>query len=157
MKAQGGLNWRGLCILKKNKELNTMVWLVKGGCLSGMCLKPIICSHCFSEPEVLTPMLSTGWFQELIQKQTITNLQTKSQITKISKILLGTTYYLPWNSSDQELSHSCTYSGHKLHLCKVSSVVVYLLGRSCAYKTYWQTDGQDDSYIPLQNFCWGYN
>ena len=48
--------------------------------------------------------------------------------------------YLPWNILDQDYPPSCTFSGPILQLCKVAAILVYLLSKSCAYKTYGQTD-----------------
>ena len=46
-----------------------------------------------------------------------------------------TTYYLPWNSLNQDYPPSCTSSECILQLCKVSSALVHPLRRSCTYKT----------------------
>ena len=70
--------------------------------------------------------------------------RTVSQITKDSQS--RTNNYLPLNSSTRDYTHSFTLSDRTLQLCKVSSVSLFPL-RSCIYKKYTQTAGQDDSYI----------
>jgi len=59
--------------------------------------------------------------------------KTVNQIIKV--ILSHTNNYLPLYTSDHDnLSSSTSSSRHILQLCQVSSVLVYPIRRSCAYK-----------------------
>ena len=77
-------------------------------------------------------------------------------VCPITNTLSCTTSYLPWNRSDQDYPPSCTSSGPILQLCKVSSVFINLLRRSCTYKKCGHTHRQSDSYIPPKPCLPGY-
>jgi len=70
--------------------------------------------------------------------------------TPVSHIHLSNVNYLP--RLDSDYLPSCTSSDRILQLWKVSSVSVHPLRRSCAYRTYGQTDWQTWWFLCL----WGY-
>ena len=76
-----------------------------------------------------------------------------SQITKgydplPTLLIIILTYYLHWNSSNQDYLPLCTSSGCIIQLCYVSSISVQ--GRVTLTNKYGQADWHGNSYIPSQ-------